>query len=186
MQSLICYTEERVVRGGYNCGGRPRINFVGVSYHASDVKLPMDLIGKKIYIEINPNDVSRVKMFNNKGIFLADMVAEGEWGSRPHSLKTRQLALKRKNANIETNTIFTPHLTEFENDLRSEANRSRRARTTAATIERECPNGKRGLPEIIELGYDIPKEAKDESLTPEQIEALYTLGVEEAFKRGII
>ena len=186
VQSLICYTEERDVCGGYECGGRPRINLLGVSYHASDVKLPMDLIGKKVCIEINPNDVSHVKMFNEKGIFLADMVATGEWGCRPHSLQTRQLALKRKNANKETNTKYTPNLTEFENDLRRKANKSRRARTTAATISREYPTEMKVPAEFIELGLDIPREDKEDSLTQEQIESLYTLGVEEAFKRGII
>ncbi len=186
VQSLICYTEERDVCGGYNDGGRPRINFGGVSYHASDVKLPMDLIGKKVCIEINPNDVSHVKMFNENGIFLADMVATGEWGSRPHSLQTRQLALKRKNANKASNTNYSLHLTGYENDLRREANKSRRARTTAATIEREYPKGKNVPEEFIELDLDIPKEDKEASLTPEQIESIYTIGVEAAFKRGII
>ena len=74
-------------------------------------------VGKKVYIEVNPADVSHVDLYDKNGIFLANLVAMGEWGKKPNSLKTHKEALERKNKNLENNTLFTPHLTNFEKEL---------------------------------------------------------------------
>ncbi len=67
------------MRGGYKTGTRPYLSYLGVRYHAVDVQIPMQYVGKKVYIEVNPEDVSHVKLYDTQGIFLADMIATGEW-----------------------------------------------------------------------------------------------------------
>ena len=114
---LTYFLKERTLRGGYKTGSRPHLSYLGVKYHAHDTMIPMEYVGKKVYIEVNPADVSHVDLYDKNGIFLANLVAMGEWGKKPNSLKTHKEALERKNKNLENNTLFTPHLTNFEKEL---------------------------------------------------------------------
>ena len=188
IEKLTYFTEEKTLRGGYSSGTRPQISYLGTKYHAIDTQIPMDMIGQKVYIEVNPSDVSHVDLYNKDGVFVAKLVAVGEWGRRPHSLKTHQAALKRKNTNIQANKIFVPNLSEYEDELRENAKKSRRARTNAAIIENELGKAYRNI-SLVEppIMYQKPKEVNNaKTYTKEEIELIDSMSIEEAYKRGLI
>ena len=181
IERLTHFIEEKTIRGGYSTGQKPHINYLGAKYHSVNIVIPMDYVNKKAIIEVNPNDVSRVKLYSLDGVFIADLVADGEWGRRPHSIKTREAALKRKNKNLESNTIFTPHLTEYERELKENAKSSRRSRTKIATIKREKEENTIKYPEKETLHTDNKGDESNQTLTKEEIELLKSMSIEDAY-----
>ena len=186
IESLTHIIEERTLKGGYKTGHKPYFSYLGAKYHAVGTAIPMDYVGQKVFIDVDPSDVSKVKMYDKNGCFIADMIAEGEWGRRKHSLKSRIAANERKNKNLETNTPFTPHLTEYENELKSGSKNSRRNRTKASILKREYGNSVIHKPETYNNTINLKGVKDNEGLTKEEIELLKTMSIEEAYKRGII
>lgn len=137
VQKLTNFTVERKLRGGYSSGSRPRLHYEGATYHAVRIQIPQSMVGQTVYIEVDPSDVSHVKMFWRDGTFFCDMVAEGEWGRIPHSLKTRQIAMAAKNKRNDPDNIFNPNLSKCAEELEERGRKDRRARTKAATMRRE-------------------------------------------------
>ena len=179
---------EKTVRGGYNKGKRPYISYMGVEYHSEGINFCMDLIGKQILISINPDDVSHVKAYTLTGEELGNLVAVGEWGHRPHSLKTREAALKRKNENKALNTPFTPHLYLLENEYIERAKVSRRARTKADIVRKEAiklPENQNNIENdtLIEK-FDVT-DITLENFTKEQLNTIDSISIEEAYERGL-
>lgn len=187
IEKLTYFTEERTVRGGYSTGSKPHISFLGTQYHAYDRKIPMDMINKKAFIEVNPEDVSHVDLYDINGVFVANLVATGEWGRRPHSLRTHQAALKRKNQNKETNSVFSPDLSLYEEELRENAKKSRRDRTKAAITENEMGKPYRNPALEEPVKYKPPQKANNATTySKEEMDLINSLSIEEAYKRGLI
>lgn len=185
---LTYFTVERTLRGGYKTGTKPQISYMGVKYHAYDTMIPMDYVGEKVYIEVNPQDVSHVDLYDKKGIFIANLVAMGEWGRKPHSIKTHQAVLKRKNKNLETNTIFTPHLTEYEKELRENSKKSRRDRTNASIVRNEMNmslNKENKSGTLIKYTKSNTTTEKN-VLSKDEIELIDSMSIEEAYMKGLI
>lgn len=187
IEKLTYFTEERTVRGGYSTGSKPHISFLGTQYHAYDRKIPMDMINKKVYIEVNPVDVSHVDLYDSDGVFIANLVATGEWGKRPHSLRTHKAALARKNKNKKENNIFSPDLSLYETELRENAKKSRRKRTQASILESEMGKPYKNTVSTEPLKYKPPKETNHSTTySQEEIDLINSLSIEEAYKRGLI
>lgn len=186
IERITYFSEERTLRGGYSSGTKPYISYLGVKYHGYDVQLPMSMVGDKVYIEVNPEDVSHVDLYDKNGVYIANLVAAGEWGRRPHSIKTHKAVLRRKNENLENNSRFSPNLTEYEINLRENAKNSRRKRTEAAIVEREM--GKPYVNQNAKPPIQLKKEKKENTNTgfsQEEIDLLEKLSIEEAYKRGL-
>lgn len=187
IEKLTYFTEERTVRGGYSTGTRPHISYLGTKYHAYDRKIPMDLINKKVFIEVNPADVSHVELYDSQGVFVANLVAMGEWGRRPHSLRTHKAALIRKNRNKEKNNVFSPNLSLYENELRENAKKSRRERTKAAIAAAEMGKPYRTSVPTEPVKYQVPqKPNKATTYSKEEMDLINSISIEEAYKRGLI
>ena len=187
IEKLTYFTEERTVRGGYSTGTQPHISYLGTKYHAYDRKIPMDLINKKVYIEVNPEDVSHVELYDSQGVFIANLVAMGEWGRRPHSLRTHKAALIRKNRNKEKNNVFSPNLSLYENELRENAKKSRRERTKAAIAETEMGKPYRNIVPTEPVKYKASKKPNNvATYSKEEMDLINSISIEEAYKRGLI
>ncbi len=187
IKKLTYFTEEKTLRGGYSSGTRPQISYLSTKYHAVDTQIPMDMIGQKVYIEVNPSDVSHVDLYSKDGVYIAKLVAAGAWGKRPHSLKTHQAALKRRNTNLQMNTIFTPYLSEYEDELRENAKKSRRVRTNASIVESEIGKPYRNISPTEPMKYQHPKEInKAKTYTKEEMDIIDSISIEEAYQRGLI
>lgn len=187
IEKLTYFTEERTVRGGYSTGTKPHISYLGTKYHAYDRKIPMDLINKKVFIEVNPADVSHVELYDSQGVFVANLVAIGEWGRRPHSLRTHKAALIRKNKNKEKNNVFSPNLSLYENELRVNAKKSRRERTKVAIAETEMGKSYRNTAPTEPVKYKAPKKPNNATTySKEEMDLINSISIEEAYKRGLI
>ena len=128
---------ERTVRGAYESGKRPYISFEGVTYRNEAMGISSDLVGTKVLLDVNPDDISTILAYTDDGSELGYLRASGVWGNRPHSLKTRKEAMKYTRENMSKNNPFFAPLTEYENLLKERAAKSRNYRTKAERIHRE-------------------------------------------------
>lgn len=184
VEKLTYFTEERILRGGYSTGSRPNISYMGVKYHAYKEEIPMDKIGEKVYAEINPDDLSHIDLYDKSGRYIANLVASGDWGKHSHSIKTRRAAMDRKQQNKEQNTLFSPELSIYEEELRKNSQSSRRERTKKAILESEKTisskvkdNSKKG---------EEPEAKKEVFYSKEEIELIDSMSIEEAYEKGLI
>lgn len=187
--SLIHYTVERTLRGGYEKGKQLRINHEGCAYHGLDVRIPMTMKNEKVLIEVDPNDLRIVKMYRKDGSFFCDMIAEGQYGQIPHTLNTRRLANKARRERMSPDSIFNPDISRLTEELVERGKKDRRSRTKAATILRDA-QGKldpKGPAEMIEFNHANERTSniqpcrravgenhrKQEELTLEEINAIF-------------
>lgn len=197
--SLINFTEIKTIRGSISSGKRPYITYKGVEYRNDILAQSMGLIGKKLIIEINPDNIRTITGYFSDGSELGILTAVGEWGRKNHSLKTREDAMKIANQNKQSNTPFYAPLTEFENQLNERAKTDRRARTKAARIRteqnKELTTVSSTNPDnIIEIMSPQKNESKNNEIrrkrdayTKEEWNAILNAGsLEEAFKKGLI
>ena len=147
----------------------------------------MDMINKRAFIEVNPEDVSHVDLYDADGVFIANLVAIGEWGRVPHSLRTHKAALVRKSKNKEKNSGFSPNLSLYENELRENAKKSRRKRTKSAIVENEMGKTYRNPKPAEPIKYELPRKTDTATTySKEEIDLINLLSIEEAYKRGLI
>lgn len=196
---LTNITEIKTIRGSVKNGKRPYITYKGTEYRNEILSQSMGLIGQKLIIDVNPDDISTIRGFFADGIELGVLTAVGEWGKRSHSLKTREEALKLANYNKQKNNPFYAPLTELENELNERAVNERRARTKAARIRAEQ---KKELNEPkyeshenivpmsahhVAISEDDAIQKKRENYSADEIAAIMNAGsLEEAFRQGLI
>lgn len=202
---LTNITEIKTIRGSIKNGKRPYITYKGTEYRNDILSQSMGLIGQKLIIDINPDDISTIRGFFEDGTELGILTAVGEWGRRSHSLKTREEAMKLANYNKQKNNPFYAPLTELENELNERAANERRARTKAARIRAEQGKELNGtisdIPKNIVSMPDSPYltnsyttiseedaiRKKRENYTSEEMEAIMNAGsLEEAYRQGLI
>ncbi|AAZ97268.1 hypothetical protein Tbd_1315 [Thiobacillus denitrificans ATCC 25259] len=82
--------KECTVRGGAKSGRRPYIELDRARYTSSVLAQLLVLVGKKIVIEIDDEDLRQVKAYLPSGAELGFLKASGRWAITKHSRKTRQ------------------------------------------------------------------------------------------------
>ena len=184
-EKLRYMTVERTVTGKYHTGSRPRINYENATYHAKNMQLDMSLVGKKVYIEVDPEDISSVEMYDENGIHIATMVAAGDWGRIKHSLKTRRLSTKRSNANNKENYTPKNPLTDLTDTLNATAQKSTRDRTRLASIKREQET-KQEISRNQEVYHEATQRKKvvNSGYSEEFLNELKNTSIEELFRKG--
>ena len=185
----------RTIRGGYSNGKKPYISYLGVEYRNNIVPLSMSLVGQPIIIEVNPQDISFVKAYLTDGSELGILSATGEWGRKPHSTKTRLQAMKFAKDNKREHVGFYAPISEFEQDLRERAKKSRRASTKAAIVQKEQSQENPSNYKTNET-VSHPTSSKEASLStpnkstesypPEIEKLLLSMSIEEAFEKGLL
>lgn len=109
----------RTIKGGISMGRSPHINYEGVVYTNDLLKHSHSLVGTKVTLHVNIEDLRQIKMFLADGEELGILTAHGSWGVTPHDLKTRKAINKLKwQGKLEAfdmpdlNTAFVNHLEE--------------------------------------------------------------------------
>lgn len=88
---LINETDIVRVVGNKEKGRRPHINYKYVIYTSDILCNRYDLIGEKIFIEIDPNDGTKIKAYEKEGgVFIDTLIAHGKWGAFEHNFRLRQ------------------------------------------------------------------------------------------------
>lgn len=201
---------ERTVRGSYKSGKRPYVSYEGVEYKNEAVSISMSLVGTKLFLEVNPDDISSVLAYTEDGIELGYLRAAGVWGLRSHSLKTRKEALKFASKNKSNKNQFIAILDGYENMLRERAAKSRNARTKSERLRHEqessnnilCDEIKNNPTNPNDQSIDIANDTstiskktnnerktlnknKIDSTSDEFLSSLEGMSFEEAYKKGL-
>jgi len=203
---LTHLTVERIVRGSFDSGKRPYISYEGVEYRNEAIAISAHLVGTKLFIEVDPDNISSVLAYTEDGIELGHLRAAGIWGRRSHSLKTRKEALRFANSNKTKNSSLFASLDGYEDELRNRAAQSRSARTKVERIRREQQENSQNpiTPEAgdshgatlkaFDLGHPNPKEDRAANKAPDKkecdisadyIDELDGISFEEAYERGL-
>lgn len=87
---LIPCFKECVVRGGRRTGRRPYVQIDQVRYTSYLLGETAALIGKKITVDIDEEDMRQVRAYLSNGAELGFLKASGRWSQTKHSRKTRK------------------------------------------------------------------------------------------------
>lgn len=82
--------KECIVRGGMRSGRRPYVQLDQVRYTSYLLGETAALIGKKITVEIDEEDMRQVRAYLSNGAELGFLTASGRWSQTKHSRKTRK------------------------------------------------------------------------------------------------
>jgi hypothetical protein len=90
VQGLLSVRKLCIVRGGYEHGRRPYVNFLGASYSNEELSQRHELVGQQIWVVNHLEDDARVALATTKdGHRLGILRAHPPWHRTPHSLGIR-------------------------------------------------------------------------------------------------
>jgi len=115
------------VRGYLNGGTRPHINLYGVRYTSEVLARSTPLLGTKLLIYLNAEDMRSVRAFLPDGAELGVLTAQGAWGVVAHNVKLRQQILKLRNTKGMPAAIDQSVIEEFVQSKLSQAKKKRKA-----------------------------------------------------------
>lgn len=103
------------VRGSRSKGRRPYIQFLRAHYTSSYLSDAWGLIGKKVILHIDENDLRAVSAFSIDGSPFGHLVAVGKWADTKHDLRTRKAILsKLADRTLQVSTEQDPVLVYLE------------------------------------------------------------------------
>jgi len=88
---IIPLRKECIIRGGRRSGRRPYVEIDGARYTNSVLAQCSALVGQKLIVEINEEDMRFVNAYLNNGAELGFLKAGSRWGLTKHSRKTRKI-----------------------------------------------------------------------------------------------
>lgn len=127
------------ITGSTKDGVRPRVYFANTYYTSEYLSNNWDLLGKKVRLHVNPNDVSSVVAYTEEGAYLGTLLAAEEWGRAPHTLESRtqvaRLVSDGKLVRQEGETYVKAFLRTLKEQTRKEGRRGRVSRAGTALAE---------------------------------------------------
>jgi len=87
------------VRGFLSKGRRPFVMFLKTRYRGPALKSFAGLVGKRLTVRVSAQDLRTIVAFDENGMELGVLRAEGKWGVLPHDLRIRQMFAKLRRAN---------------------------------------------------------------------------------------
>lgn len=142
INELMFITREATVRGNKAAGKRPYIQFMGAQYRNPVLSSDFSFVSKKLLLKINPDDISQVEAFLLDGTSIGILKANGEFGTKSHSLKSRKLINKMVSDKRSPSNRFATPITTFETLLKERAVKDKKARTRLDIMHRESPEKK--------------------------------------------
>jgi hypothetical protein len=83
----------RTVRGNIRQGRRPYIEYEGARYHNDILSRTPGLIGKRLKLIVNPDDLRSLVAYLPDGSEFGTLTAHRPWGRTPHTLEVRKAIL---------------------------------------------------------------------------------------------
>ncbi|MCI2811312.1 hypothetical protein [Eoetvoesiella caeni] len=141
---MFSVTQEVTVRGSIADGRRPYIQLDRVHYTSPVLVELGNLIGEKLLVEIDEDDMRQVKAYLKNGAELGFLTAKGRWSTTKHSRRTRKainsLMSKRVLAISEFDDpvrVYLAHLS-MQQKQRSTSPLPRKQATNATRIAKEA------------------------------------------------
>jgi putative transposase len=153
VMKLTNITIPKILRGNFSAGVKPYISYKNVRYHAFETPVDMSMIGQKVILDIDSDNIGMIDIYDTSGNKLSTFIAQGSWGRSPHSIKTLDYANKMRNSNKETNEKFSPDVDQLQKATVEEASKSKRARTRLDISKNESKN-----PKALEKMKSIEKQ----------------------------
>ncbi|EST55777.1 hypothetical protein T458_00055 [Brevibacillus panacihumi W25] len=133
--SFLTLEAKRNVVGNAKYGKRPHIEYEGVTYHNEILSRSPDLVGTKLTIFVNIEDLRFVRAFLPCGSELGILTAKGKWGVTPHSLKTRKAINQLKREKVITIMSMDDPIDIFLRYLEKRGVNDKRSRTKLGHLQ---------------------------------------------------
>lgn len=128
---------KRTVRGNLKHSRHPYIEYEGAIYRSEVLTRSFDLIGRKLDLHVNPDDLSCIKAFYDDGVELGVLTAQGAWGRASHSLETRRAIQSLCHRKLIAYTEMDDPVQVYMDYLATQSVQKRRERTRYGKVQRE-------------------------------------------------
>lgn len=136
------------VRGYIAQGIRPHVTFYQVRYTNAVLAASAIWIGKEIRLYYNSQDLRTVRAFLADGTEIGVLKAQGAWGEYPHDLALRRAIMKETGRKRFGHVLNDSFLSDYVEQKRKDAKRSRRAASEMARTLRALANAPTALSAI--------------------------------------
>ncbi len=134
--AFLCIETTRTVKGSIEKGRRPYIQYENVRYTNELLLRSPGLIGKKLDLIINIDDLRFITAYLPNGAELGKLVASGFWGKTKHSLSIRKAIYELKNKKLIHFTLKDDPIKMYEKFLKHKAITHKSYRNKLASFER--------------------------------------------------
>lgn len=128
---------QRNVIGNPKSGKRPYINYEGVEYRNDVLIKNGDLIGTKLDLLINIEDIRSIRAFLPDGSEFGTLTACGKWGLIPHTLQIRKQINKLKNKKLLNFTTMDDPIEAYHKFLLEKSISNKSDRNKLANLEKK-------------------------------------------------
>ncbi|MCT4618772.1 MAG: hypothetical protein N4A62_05225 [Marinisporobacter sp.] len=171
---FLSLRDKRTIKGDKKAGKRPFIFYEGVQYRNDVLSRSPDLIGTKLTLLVNIDDLRVIKAFLPDGSEFGLLTAVGKWGIRSHSLQLRKIINKLKrdkkihfNNNDDPIEIYHNYL--VKNSKENKSNRNRLA-TLESKLEQSSDSVKNAeIKNKKSYSKKINEQSKDNSDTIQRL-----------------
>ena len=161
---------DRVVRGSVETGRHPYVQFEGATYSNEVLARSSSLIGEKLTLYANIEDVRILRAFLPDGSEFGYLAAKGQWGIIPHTLQLRKELINLRNKRIIQFSDHDDFIEVYNNYLISNAKTSKSARSKMERLRQEQKrnnvNTNRSLPVDSEPDQEQPENVPNENVAP--------------------
>ncbi|WP_188455566.1 hypothetical protein [Virgibacillus oceani] len=133
---FLTIDDTRVIRGSLEKGRRPYIRFMGVDYRNDALSEGFDLIGTKLTLIVNIEDLRYIKAYLHNGAELGLLKAAGKWSVRKHSIKIRKVINKLVSTGQLKISLEEDPIDAYHIYLKEKAKNNKSARNQLAAIDK--------------------------------------------------
>lgn len=160
--TIIPLRKECTIRGGRSSGRRPYVEIDGARYTNPVLAQCAALVGQKLLIEIDEDDMRFVKAYLMNGAELGFLKAGGRWCITKHSRKTRKIINSLITKKILVISKFDDPIQMYMNYLSMRNNtksRKHKAILPSQATEATRISKESGLPRIIQpsVNHELPE-----------------------------
>jgi len=122
------------VRGNAAKGRRPYVNFEGERYSNPVLAESVGLIGKKITLIVNRQDLRTIRAFLEDGSSIGILKALGPWANIPHDIWVRKFTNRRVGGRIIARANMQDPVADLVDDLADRAGNNKKAAKQLAKL----------------------------------------------------
>ncbi|MBY6053966.1 hypothetical protein [Cytobacillus firmus] len=151
ISAFFVIKEKRKVNGSIKDGRRPYVYYEGAEYRNNILSQSGELIGSKITLHINTEDLRSIKAFLPDGSELGLLEVSGKWRFRRHSLAVRKAINKMRKKKILHITNEEDPIQIYEEFLLQKAAKSKRSRTQLANLRSKTASSPNVIGDTTEI-----------------------------------
>lgn len=135
-KEFMVFYDTRILRGCLETGRRPSVRYEGVDYRNDLIAESFSLIGTKLTLEVDPEDLRYIRAYLPDGGELGILKAQGKWSLRKHSLKIRKAINKLNYRGLLHFLNEDDPIEIYHNYLKTKAKKDKTTRTQLVHFEK--------------------------------------------------